>query len=278
MSSVDNRIVKMEFDNAQFEAGIRQTLSSLAALEKGLRLPGAGAGLTNINAAVRKVDLSPISAQTAEVESRFSIMAGAASVALGNIASRAAVVGGQVAKSLTFGPIGEGFSDYELKIKATQTIMAGTGESIEFVTKQLKELDIYADETIYSLGDMLNNIGKFTNAGVPLEQAVGAMKGIANVAAVSGASTNEAARAMYNLGQAIGSGVVRAKDWISVDIANMGTKEFKQQLIDAAVASGELTKGLRPTSSPRLLVTTPTRPVKSVRRRTRPPRTSRRLA
>ena len=164
--------------------------------------------------------------------------------ALATIASQATLVGGELVKKVAgVQTVIDGFRDYELKIGATQTIMAGTGENIGTVTKYLKELDTYADKTIYSLRDMTGNIGKFTNAGVKLPVAVDAMKGISNVAALSGANAGEAARAMYNLGQAIGQGTVRLMDWRSVELANMGTKEFKEELIKAAVATGDLKKG-----------------------------------
>ena len=207
-----------------------------------LGFPEAKGAFAEIETASDKVNLSGLNTAIEKTAGNFSVLSGAAAVAIGNISSQAAMaVGKAVTQSLN--AIKDGFSDYELKIGSTQTIMAGTGENIGTVTKYLKELDVYADRTIYNLRDMTGNIGKFTNAGVKLPLAVNAMKGIANLAALSGANTEEAARAMYNLGQSIGQGTVRMADWRSVDLANMGTKEFKEQLIDAALAAGTLTKG-----------------------------------
>ena len=123
-----------------------------------------------------------------------------------------------------------------------QTIMASTGEILESVNGYLNELNEYSDRTIYSFSDMTQNIGKFTNAGVSLEDSVAAIKGVSNVAAVSGANANEASRAMYNFAQALSSGYVKLIDWKSIELANMGTVEFKEQLLEAAVAAGTLTK------------------------------------
>lgn len=243
--TIDSKIVEARFDNAQFLKGIDQTLKGLGDLNKGIEKVGSAKGLGDLNAQANRVDLSQIGAQADQVASRFSAMGVAATAALATMASMATRTGIEMGKSLGLGAVTEGWGDYNLKIGATQTIMAGTGESIGVVGKHLKELDVYADETIYSLSDMVSNMGKFTNAGVKLPVAVQAMKGISNVAAISGASAGEASRAMYNLGQAIGQGTVRLMDWRSVELANMGTKEFKEQLIQSGEAMGTLTRNAK---------------------------------
>ena len=206
--------------------------------------PEARSAFAELNAADDKVNFADAAAAVDGVSSKFSAMQVAGVTAFATIVSKATAGLSTLAGKVTgIQTIVEGFADYELKIGATQTIMAGTGEDIGTVTKYLKDLDTYADRTIYSLRDMTGNIGKFTNAGVKLPVAVDAMKGISNVAALSGANAGEAARAMYNLGQAIGQGTVRLMDWRSVELANMGTKEFKEELINAAIATGDLKKG-----------------------------------
>lgn len=120
--------------------------------------------------------------------------------------------------------------------------MAGSGASLEEVNKKLNELNAYSDKTIYSFADMTSNIGKFTNAGVSLDDSVAAIQGVANVAALAGANAEEASRGMYNFAQALSTGSVKLIDWKSIELANMGTVEFKQQLIDSAVAMGTLNK------------------------------------
>ena len=148
----------------------------------------------------------------------------------------------QLANALFVAPRTDGFKEYELKMGSVQTIMAGTGESLQTVNKYLEELNKYSDQTIYSFADMTNNIGKFTNAGVKLEDAVAAIKGIANEAAISGANSNEASRAMYNFSQALSAGYVKLIDWKSIENANMATKGFKDTLLEVASAVGTVEK------------------------------------
>jgi len=243
VSSVDSRIVTMKFNNAQFEQGASQTISTLDKLKASLHLPGVEKGLNNVQAAIDKVNFKGMEGGISHISGAFIALGTVAVTALSNITTKAMEVGGTLAKQLGgIQAMQDGFSDYELKVGATGTIMAGTGENIGTVTKYLKDLDEYADKTIYNLSDMVTNLSKFTNAGVKLPVAVEAMKGIGNLAAVSGANSNQAAIAMYNLGQAIGDGALRLQNWNSVEIADMGTVEFKQQLIDTAVAMGTLKK------------------------------------
>ena len=161
---------------------------------------------------------------------------------LENITDSAVNAGKQMLNSLTLEPVKQGFSEYELKLDSVQTIMASTGESLETVNGYLQELNTYADKTIYSFSDMTASIGKFTNSGVKLEDAVKAIQGISNEAAVSGANAQQASHAMYNFAQALSSGSVKLIDWKSIENANMATVEFKNELIKTAVELGTVVK------------------------------------
>lgn len=241
-TTIDERIVEMRFDNKQFESGVQTSMSTLDRLKQSLRLDDASRGFENINAAASGVKMDGLSSAVDTVRMRFSALQVIAVEALRRITDSVINTGKQMIKSLAIEPIAQGFEEYELKMGSVQTIMAGTGASLEDVMKKLNELNAYADKTIYSFSDMTTNIGKFTNAGVSLDDAVAAIQGVANVAAVSGANANEASRAMYNFAQALSTGFVRYIDWKSIENANMATVEFKQQLLEAAVAAGKMEK------------------------------------
>ncbi len=217
--------------------GLSRTIDSIKAK---LHFPEAKAAFGEIEAQSGQVKLAPLNNAIEESASRFSILEGAAAVAFGNISAMATMAAGRWAKDMTLGPIMQGYEEYGQKLTSIRTIMSSTGEGINPVTRALQELNHYSDKTIYSFRDMTSNLPKFTNAGVALEPAVKAIQGISQVAALSGASTEEAAHSMYNLGQAIGQGYVALRDWRSVEIANMGTKQFKEELIKTAEAMGHL--------------------------------------
>lgn len=240
--TIDERVVEMRFDNKQFESNVQTSLSTIEKLKKSLDMDGATKGLESIDSAAKKVDMSGLGSAVETVKTRFSALEIMAVTALANITNSVVNTGKQMLRSLTIEPISQGFEEYELKMGSIQTIMMSTGASLEEVNKYLQELNTYSDKTIYSFQDMTSNIGKFTNAGVGLEDAVMAIQGVSNVAAVSGANANEASRAMYNFAQALSSGYVKLIDWKSIEHANMATVEFKTQLLESAVACGTLTK------------------------------------
>lgn len=240
--TIDERVVSLQFDNKHFENNVQTTLSTVGKLEKALKLDGATKGLQNIGTAAKKCDLAPIGDSAQKVGLKFNALYTVADQAFRNMYNSAEAYAKKIVSAFTTDPIKSGFSEYELKMGSVQTIMAGSGESLETVNKYLEELNKYSDKTIYSFSDMTNNIGKFTNAGVKLEDAVKAIQGISNEAALSGANANEASRAMYNFSQALSAGYVKLIDWKSIENANMATVGFKEELIKTAIELGTVTK------------------------------------
>ena len=239
-TEIEQRVVQMKFDNKEFEANTKKTLSTLDTLKQKLQFDKVQDSFKNITTAAKNVDMSAISTAVDATRFKFSTLEVVAITALSNITNSVMNTGKRMLSSFTIDPITDGFSEYELKMNSVQTIMASTGADIDTVNKYLEELNEYSDKTIYSFSDMTESIGKFTNAGVSLDDAVMAIKGISNEAAISGANANEASRAMYNFAQALSSGAVKLIDWKSIELANMATKEFKQQLIDSALAMGTI--------------------------------------
>ena len=240
--SVEERVVEMRFDNQQFEKGVRTTMGTLDKFKQSLKLDGATKGLEEVNKAAKEINMSGLTSAVETVKNKFSALEVIAITALANITNSVVNVGKRLVESFALEPIYQGFEEYELKMGAVQTIMASTGADIKTVNGYLDELNTYADRTIYSFSDMTQSIGKFTNAGVSLDDAVKAIQGISNEAAVSGANANEASRAMYNFAQALSAGSVKLIDWKSIENANMATVEFKQSLLDTALAMGTVVK------------------------------------
>ena len=240
--TVDERVVSMRFDNAQFERGAKQTMDTLNQLEKSLSLDGAKRGLQEAGKAINSFSLEGIASQIDSLRAKFDWKSIIGVTALMNIANDVVNTFKNMVNQISVAPIKQGFEEYELKMGAVQTMIASTGESLQTVNGYLEQLNLYADKTIYSFSDMTQNIGKFTNNGVKLEDAVKAIQGISNAAAVAGANSNEASRAMYNFSQALSQGSVKLIDWKSIQNANMATVDFKQNLIDTAVAMGTVKK------------------------------------
>ena len=239
---IDTNVVKMVFESAGFVQNAESTLSILDRLKGALNFKGAVQGLENIGANVKNIGMDGLFTGVYKVQDSFNVLDVVATRVIQNITDRVQGAVHQLATAAITKPLKDGFDEYQMQMDSVQTITASTGESIATVNGYLDKLNEYADKTIYSFSDMTSNIGKFTNAGVKLDRAVAAIQGISNVAAVSGANTNEASRAMYNFAQALSAGSVKLIDWKSIENANMATVEFKNQLIETAVAMGTLTK------------------------------------
>lgn len=225
---IDQRVVEMQFDNSNFERNVAQSIDSLKRMDDAINQAGSGDGLGAIGTAVETIS------------HKFSVFETIAVGALLNIGRKAEDMAEKMVKSLTVDNIAAGWDKYAQKTSGVQTIMAATGLSIGEVNEQLEKLMQFTDETSYNFVDMVGNIGKFTSNGVSLEKSVNAMQGIANWAALSGANSQAASRAMYNLSQAMSLGAVKLQDWRSIQGANMATKEFKEEVIRTALELGTI--------------------------------------
>lgn len=240
--SIDEKVVALRFNNRQFAEGVDSTLKDLDRLNNGFKLDGASKGLEKVADSAKDLDLSHFERSIDTVRAKIGVFQTMTLTAVQRMSNALIDFGKTTIDNFAIKPVSTGFDEYELKMGSIQTIMASTGESIGVVNKYLDELNEYSDKTIYSFSDMTESIGKFTNAGVPLKDAVNAIKGISNEAAVSGANANEASRAMYNFAQALSAGYVKLIDWKSIENANMATVEFKDQLLQTAVEIGTVSK------------------------------------
>lgn len=231
--TIDQRVVEMRFDNANFEKNVSTSMSTLDKLKKSLKFEDSAKGFENISKAAGRVDMGGLSNGVESVRLKFSALEVMAVTALQNITNSAVNAGKKLVSDLALDPIISGFKEYETQINATQTILANTqkeGATINDVNRALDELNKYADLTIYNFTEMTRNIGTFTAAGVDLNTSVNAIKGIANLAAVSGSTSQQASTAMYQLSQALASGTVKLMDWNSVVNAGMGGQVFQDAL------------------------------------------------
>lgn len=241
-TSIDERVVRMKFDNAQFGPAAAAVMKQLDQLKAAIQLQGASQGLNEVSASMSRFSTAGAQEQVGALSAKFSALQVAAITALSNIVNKAINAGTQLVHSLTLDPIMSGFHEYETNLNSIQTILANTGlkgaEGLQKVNDKLNDLNHYADQTIYNFSEMARNIGTFTAAGVTLDVATNAIKGIANLAAVSGSNAEQASAAMYQLSQALAAGKVTLEDWNSVVNAGMGGKVFQDALVETARVHG----------------------------------------
>ena len=240
MANIDDKVVSMSFESSKFETGVNSAINALNKLKESLKFPSAGKGLDDIAASADKVDLGHIGKAIDSIKSKFSFLGVAAISALNTIVSKAVSAGISLVKSFTIDPITAGFKNYETQINAVQVILANTGltgkKGLDQVNKALADLNTYANKTVYNFSEMTKNIGTFTAAGVDLKTSTESIKGIANLAALSGSNSAQASTAMYQLSQAIAANKVGLQDWNSVVNAGMGGKVFQEALFNTGKA------------------------------------------
>ena len=240
-TTVDERVVSMQFDNKHFESNVKTTMSTLEKFKQSLNLKGASKGLEEVNTSAKRIDMSGLGKSVETVSAKFSALQVMGVTALANITNSAVNAGKRIASALTIDPIKTGFSEYETKMNSIQTIKSNTaskGTTMEEITQTIDELNTYADKTIYNFAEMTRNIGTFTAAGIGLKESASAIQGIANLAAASGSTSQQASTAMYQISQALASGTVKLMDWNSVVNAGMGGELFQNALKETAKAHG----------------------------------------
>ena len=234
---IDQRVVELQFDNANFERNAKESISTLDKLKEKLNFKRTGEGLKELEARVAKFTMKPLEDAVEGVRVKFTLLDNFVWNFFDRISNKILDVGKNLVSAFTIDPIKTGFQEYETQINAVQTILANTqskGSTLDDVNEALDKLNKYADLTIYNFTEMTRNIGTFTAAGVGLQDATDAIQGIANLAAVSGSTSQQASVAMYQLSQALSAGSLKLQDWNSVVNAGMGGEVFQNALKQTA--------------------------------------------
>lgn len=240
---IDERVVEMRFDNAQFERNTRQSIKTLNALNESLKLEGAEKSFEKIEDASAKVDFDKMQSALESLNSKFSAVEVIGVTALMRITNQAMDTGEKLVKSLSIDQVTSGWNKYAQKTASVQTIMNATGKSITKVNSYLDKLMWYSDETSYGFTDMTQSLGQLTAAGGDIDKMIPMIMGIANATAYAGKGASEFQRVIYNLNQSYSQGYLNLMDWKSVELAGVATAELKQQIIDTGVELGKIKKG-----------------------------------
>lgn len=240
---VDERVVEMRFDNAQFEKNVHQTMQSLEQLNDSLRLDGAEKGFEKIGDASAKVDFDEMQGALDDLSGKFSAVEVMGVAALSHITRQAIDTGERLVKSLSLDQVTSGWSKYAQKTASVQTIMNATGKSIAKVNGYLSKLMWFSDETSYSFTDMTQSLGQLTASGGDIEKVIPMIMGMANATAYAGKGASEFSRVIYNLNQSYSQGYLSLMDWKSVELAGVATAELKKQIIETGVALGKIKEG-----------------------------------
>lgn len=240
---IDQRVVEMRFDNAQFEKNSRDTMWTLDKLKEKLSFKGAAKGLEQVQAASENVDFSGMEKGLDTVQAKFSALDVIAFTALQRITDKVISTGEQMVKNLSVDQITSGWDKYNEKTSNVQTIMNATGKSIDQVNGYLNKLMWYSDETSYSFSEMTSALSQMTAAGGKIDKMIPMIMGIANATADAGKIGFAFQSTIRNLTQSYSAGHLQLQDWKSLNLMGTATKALKQELIDTAVELGVIKEG-----------------------------------
>ena len=242
-NKLDERITRIRFDNDQFERGVATSMQSLDRLKNKLESTESVDAFSGITKSAEKTDLSGIERAIDSVGDKFSALRMIAINVLSDIATQAINTGVALVKNLSTDNIAVGWQKYNEEVSAVQTIMVTLDDTpIEEVEDRLAKISWYSDETSYSYEQMVSAMSKLISSGVGLDDATNAVIGLANASAAAGVSTTKAQQAFYNFSQAFGAGYMKNIDWRSIEMLNMGTPEFKKNIVETAYAMNKLVK------------------------------------
>lgn len=138
MASIDDRIVNMQFNNAQFQQGISETNASLEQLQNNLKLNGAGAGFDAAQAAANRFSLANIEQSLANVASKFSIFGVSAFTIIQELTKNVLGFGAQIGNALVE-PIFQGGERRALALQKAEFQFRGLGLDVEATMEVAKQ-------------------------------------------------------------------------------------------------------------------------------------------
>ena len=240
---VDQRVVEMRFDNAQFEKNTRESMKTLDRLQDKLQFKDVDKGFENIEKAQRNVNFDEMEGALDTLKVKFNALDVMTVAALTNITNKIVDTGERLVKSLSVDQVASGWNKYIEKTSNVQTIMNATGESIDNVNGYLNKLMWYSDETSYSFSEMTSALSQMTAAGGDIKKMIPMIMGIANATADAGKTGFAFQSTIRNLTQSYSAGHLQLQDWKSLNLMGTATKALKQELIDTAVEMGKLKEG-----------------------------------
>ena len=210
-NSIDQRIVEMKFDNAQFEKGIEETIKSLDSLDKSLDLKNTdklGSDISSLGNATSEIDAvaERISSGRSKIEAAFSSLAeGFGKVTLVTAAATAGFTA--ITSAFNF----SGGWNRALNIDNAKFQLRGLGIAWKDVCE---DIDYAVTDTAYGLDSAAKAAAQLAASHVSLgDDMKHALRGISGVAAQTNASYDEIAHIFARVS---GQGRVTANDLDSI--------------------------------------------------------------
>lgn len=196
VSNIDERVVKMEFDNKAFEKDASETMSTLDKLKELLKFDNVNKSFDKLTQAANKVDVSNVSEGIETVNAKLSTMQVVGATVISNITSSLMRFGKKVVGG-TFGQVIQGGINRAFNIEQAKFTIEGLGK--DFV--QLKEDINYAvSGTAYGFDEAAKAASMMAASGIEAgDEMKASLRGISGMAAMTGDSYSNIADIFGNI-------------------------------------------------------------------------------
>ena len=209
-TTVDQRVVEMQFDNKQFEQNVQTSMNTLSEFKKSLQLDGATKGINDVEAAARNFDMSGMNRSIETVKATFSSLQVIGATVLSSLTQTAMTAGKKMANALT-SALTQGGWNRAKNIEQAKFQLEGLGYAWEDVSE---DIDYAVKGTAYGLDAAAKACSQLVASNVEVGDSMKtALRGISGVAAMTNSSYEDISHVFTRVA---GNGRVFATDLQSI--------------------------------------------------------------
>ena len=242
--TVDERVVEMRFDNKQFEANVKTSMSTLDKLKSSLKLGDASKGLENIDKASKNISFDTIASGVEALQKRFSTFGIVGMRVIENITDSMMGLASKTTSFFTEGII-QGGKKRAMNLENAHFQLQGLLKDEEAVAAVMKNVNDSVDGTAYSLDAAAKVASQLAASGMRAgDQMFSSLRAVAGVAAMTNSEYEEIGRIFTKVA---GQGRLMGDDLLSLSsrgmnaAATLGTYLHKSEAeVREMVSKGKL--------------------------------------
>lgn len=191
---VDERVVEMRFDNAQFEKNVSTSMSTLEKLKKSLNFDGASKSFENIDRAANNVSFDKISSGVEDLKNRFSTMGIVGMRVIENMTDSMISFAKKGVNFVT-NSIVQGGKKRAMNLENAHFQLQGLLKDEEAVQAVMKDVNDSVDGTAYSLDAAAKVASQYAATGMRAgDKMYSALRAVAGVAAMTNSEYEDMGR------------------------------------------------------------------------------------
>ena len=189
--TIDQKVVEMRFDNAQFEKNVSTSMSTLDKLKQSLNFDGAAKSFENIDRAANNVSFDKIASGVEALQNRFSTMGIVGMRVIGNMTD---TMIGFVKKGINFvtDSVIQGGKKRAMNLENAHFQLQGLLKDEAAVQAIMKNVNDSVDGTAYSLDAAAKVASQYAATGMRAgDKMFSALRAVAGVAAMTNSEYEE---------------------------------------------------------------------------------------